>query len=64
MFTCFMCIDVCFSYFLRLIGPILICAANGLISFCTYMYLTVLAPTYLKPRLGPFLTGVIVCFGV
>lgn len=64
MFTCFMCVDVCFSYFLRLIGPLLVCAANGLIAFCTYMYLTVLAPTYLQPRLGPVLTGIIVCFGL
>jgi len=64
LFACFMCIDAFFSVFLRFIGPLLICAANGLIGFCTYMYLTVLAPTYLLPRLGPIVTCVVVAFGL
>ena len=41
--------------------PILVCAANGLIGFVTYMYLTVLAPVYLTPRLGATGTACVVC---
>ena len=42
----------------------LVCAANGLIGFVTYMYLTVLAPNYLRPRLGLIGTGVVVSIGL
>ena len=44
--------------------PILVCAANGLIGFVTYMYLTVLAPVYLTPRLGATGTACVVCVGL
>eukprot|EP00965_Chrysotila_dentata_P159004 5253036-Pleurochrysis_carterae.AAC.4 len=45
--TCFACIavvDSCFSIFLRVLGPILIVAANSLIGFVVYEYLAVLTP--------------------
>ena len=43
-FSCITAVDVCFSYFLRIIGPMLIIAANGLILLVTHQYLFVVVP--------------------
>ena len=44
--------------------PMLVVAANGLIGFVTYMYLTVLAPNYLVPFLGTAAAAAVVCVGL
>ena len=44
--------------------PMLVVAANGLIGFVTYMYLTVLAPNYLVPVLGTAGAVAVVCVGL
>ena len=64
---CYLCVflaDRCFSYFLRIIGPLLVIAANGLIGLVTYVYLTTLCPLYLLPRCGRLASGLIVAFGI
>ena len=44
--------------------PMLVVAANCLIGFVTYMYLTVLAPNYLVPFLGTAGAVAVVCVGL
>lgn len=57
-------IDCCFSCLLRVLGPILVVAANGLVGLVTWVYLTQLWPRYLKPRCGPIGGGAVVCIGL
>jgi len=64
LFHCFFWLDSCFSVFLRILGPMLVVAANCLIGFVTYMYLTVLAPNYLVPFFGTACTAAIVSVGL
>ena len=64
VFRCVVCVDVCFSWFLRILGPVLVMSANGLVGLVTYVYLTVLWPKYLQPRLGMASSGAIVCIGL
>uniref|UniRef100_A0A7S0J2K7 Palmitoyltransferase n=1 Tax=Calcidiscus leptoporus TaxID=127549 RepID=A0A7S0J2K7_9EUKA len=64
IFYCIGVLDACFSVLLRVLGPVLIVAANGLIGFVSYEYLAVLVPMFMEPQLGWFPTCAIVCFGL
>ena len=61
---CIIACDLCFSIALRLLGPVLVILANGLIGLVVYIYLTVLTPRYLQPLLGSSLASIVVCFGL
>ena len=61
---CIIACDLCFSIALRLLGPVLVILANGLIGLVVYIYLTVLTPRYLQPLLGNSLASIVVCFGL
>jgi len=63
-YMCVVCVDRCFSVALRVLGPVLVCVANGLVGLVVYMYLGVLMPEYMLPMLGMCPTVVIVCFGL
>lgn len=63
-YACVVCVDRCFSVALRVLGPVLVCVANGLVGLVVYMYLGVLMPEYMLPMLGMCPTVVIVCFGL
>ena len=58
------CADLCFSFSLRALGPVLVLLANGLISLVVYMYLCVLVPRYMIPMLGLAPTSLVVAFGI
>ena len=62
--ACIICADIAFSYLLRLLGPVLVLLANGLIGLVVYVYLWILVPRYLRPQLGDVLSGIIVAFGL
>ena len=61
---CIVAADMIFSVGLRLLGPVLVLLANGLIGLVVYIYLTVLYPQYLLPAVGTIPAGLIVCFGI
>jgi len=63
-FHCISAVDVCFSFFLRIIGPMLVVAANGLILLVTHQYLFVVVPRFLTPQLGMVSTCAVVLFGL
>ena len=62
--ACIICADVTFSYALRFLGPVLVCAANCLIGLCVYAYLWLLVPRYLLPFVGTIPCAFIVAFGL
>ena len=65
--ACLLCIfwsDVIFSMLLRVLGPILVVLANGLIGLCVYTYLWLLVPNFMLPTLGTVPTALIVAVGL
>ena len=62
--NCILATDLCCRVALRLLGPVLVVVANGLIGLVVYVYLTLLAPRYLVPRLGNALSAAVVCLGL
>lgn len=62
--ACIICADYTFSITLRILGPVLVLLANGLIGLCTYEYLWNLYPNYLQPELGTAAANAIVAVGL
>lgn len=57
-------VDRCFSALLRLLGPVLVVSANGLIAFIAWEWIFVLAPTYITQRYGYVLSFPIYTFAL
>ena len=62
--ACIICADVTFSVLLRLLGPVLVCLANGLIGLVVYVYLWLLVPKFVLPALGTAATALVVAVGL
>ena len=61
---CIICADMSISILLRLLGPVLVVVANGLIGLVVYMYIWVLLPRYLIHQIGKTAAYSAVSFGL